>query len=251
MRGRRTSGGRTATDLRLRQDGHLDAVDRRGVRDLDHLLLPGADDQRDPLDHRAPLTQLVEAHMSHPGMAASSSDDPGPTTGWLEICKNADPAGPVSGPFTFSVTDGDYSSTETVTTGTCTAPFQVPTGTATVTENAMSKSVRTRRRRREYEREQRDCAPQNYFLHSTSIDEKRNNSRPCSGGYLTACRRWRCCLAPTQLCTGDTSSWRPGRDVGVPARHCMRRPAFSRLADMRFRATTRSSRNPRFSDVFA
>lgn len=69
-----------------------------------------------------------------PAMAASS-DDPG--TGWLEICKNADPTGPVSGPFTFSVTDGDYSSTQTVTTGTCTAPFEVPTGTATVTENAV------------------------------------------------------------------------------------------------------------------
>jgi hypothetical protein len=72
-----------------------------------------------------------------PAMAASSSDDPGPGTGWLEICKNADPTGPVSGPFTFSVTDGDYSSTQTVTTGTCTAPFPVPTGTATVTENAV------------------------------------------------------------------------------------------------------------------
>ncbi len=71
-----------------------------------------------------------------PAMAASSSDDPA-GTGWLEICKNADPAGPVTGPFTFSVTDGDYSSTQTVTTGTCTAPFQVPTGTATVTENAV------------------------------------------------------------------------------------------------------------------
>jgi hypothetical protein len=71
-----------------------------------------------------------------PAMAASS-DDPPPGTGWLEICKNADPTGPVSGPFTFTITDGAFSGTETVTTGTCTAPFEVPTGTATVTENAV------------------------------------------------------------------------------------------------------------------
>jgi len=43
----------------------------------------------------------VESVAATSAMAASS-DDPPPGTGWLEICKNADPTGPVSGPFTFT-----------------------------------------------------------------------------------------------------------------------------------------------------
>lgn len=63
---------------------------------------------------------------------ASASD---PATGYLEVCKSADTTGPVTGPFTFRVTeDGAVVATQTVTTGTCSAPFTVPSGTATVTE---------------------------------------------------------------------------------------------------------------------
>ena len=57
-----------------------------------------------------------------------------PSTGWLEICKQSDPAGPVTGPFTYTV---NGSMSVTVQTGTCSAPFQVPSGTATVVETAV------------------------------------------------------------------------------------------------------------------
>lgn len=68
---------------------------------------------------------------------ASSADDPG-GSGWLELCKSSDATGPVTGPFTFAVTDASGSTqTVTVQTGTCTAPFEVAAGTATVTENAV------------------------------------------------------------------------------------------------------------------
>ena len=68
---------------------------------------------------------------------ASSADDPG-GSGWLELCKYSDATGPVTGPFTFAVTDASGSTqTVTVQTGTCTAPFEVAAGTATVTENAV------------------------------------------------------------------------------------------------------------------
>jgi hypothetical protein len=82
------------------------------------------------------MVALFAFVFAAPALAASS-DDPGPSTGWLEICKNSDPTGPVSGNFSFTVTDGDYTSTQTVAVGTCTAPFQLPSGTATVTENAV------------------------------------------------------------------------------------------------------------------
>jgi hypothetical protein len=69
-----------------------------------------------------------------PAMAATS-DDPG---GFLEICKAADTSAPVTGPFTFTVSEGGATvATQTVTTGTCSAPFAVPAGTATVTETAV------------------------------------------------------------------------------------------------------------------
>jgi hypothetical protein len=68
---------------------------------------------------------------------ARSSDDPG-GTGWIELCKYPDTTGPVSGPFTFTVTDAAGSAqTVTVGTGTCTAPFQLASGTATVVETAV------------------------------------------------------------------------------------------------------------------
>lgn len=69
-----------------------------------------------------------------PAMAAAS-DDPG---GFLEICKSADTSAPVTGPFTFTVSEGGATvATQTVTTGTCSAPFAVPAGSATVTETAV------------------------------------------------------------------------------------------------------------------
>jgi hypothetical protein len=67
--------------------------------------------------------------------AAPAMANPTPSMGWLELCKNSDQTAPVSGPFTFQVSDGSYNSTQTVTTGTCTSPFQVPVGTATVKED--------------------------------------------------------------------------------------------------------------------
>ena len=69
--------------------------------------------------------------------AAPAMANPTPSMGWLELCKNSDQTAPVSGPFTFQVSDGSYSSTQTVTTGTCTSPFQVPVGTATVKEQSV------------------------------------------------------------------------------------------------------------------
>lgn len=69
-----------------------------------------------------------------PALAKSNAADPG----WIELCKYADTTGPVSGPFTFTVTDASGSTqTVTVQTGTCTAPFQLASGTATVVENAV------------------------------------------------------------------------------------------------------------------
>jgi hypothetical protein len=69
---------------------------------------------------------------------ASSSGDPEGGTGWMELCKYADTAGPVTGPFSFTVTDASESSQRlTVQTGTCTAPFQLASGTATVVEDAV------------------------------------------------------------------------------------------------------------------
>ncbi len=55
-------------------------------------------------------------------------------TGYIEICKYADPNGPVTGNFDFTV-NGDIALT--VAVNTCSAPFQVPAGQATVVETAV------------------------------------------------------------------------------------------------------------------
>jgi hypothetical protein len=56
----------------------------------------------------------------------------------MELCKYSDTTGPVTGPFTFTVTDASGATLSvTVQTGTCTAPFQVAAGTATVVENSV------------------------------------------------------------------------------------------------------------------
>jgi hypothetical protein len=82
------------------------------------------------------IVALLAMTFAAPALARTS-DDPG-STGWMELCKYADVTGPVTGPFTFTVTDSSGATlTETVTTGTCTAPFELAAGTATVVENSV------------------------------------------------------------------------------------------------------------------
>ncbi len=59
-----------------------------------------------------------------------------PATGFVEICKKADPTSliPVSGPFNYTI---NGSIRVTVNVGNCSAPISVPSGTATVVEAAV------------------------------------------------------------------------------------------------------------------
>ena len=57
-------------------------------------------------------------------------------TGYIEICKQSDPAHPVTGSFTFTATTPGFSAGPiTVPVGQCSGSIQVPSGAVTVTES--------------------------------------------------------------------------------------------------------------------
>jgi hypothetical protein len=66
----------------------------------------------------------------------ASSPPPG-GDGFIEVCKKASDWW-VSGSVNVTITDGGFSTMQTVPVGECTGPLQVPAGTATVTESAPS-----------------------------------------------------------------------------------------------------------------
>jgi hypothetical protein len=82
---------------------------------------------------RKALLGGVVAMLAMAFAAPAFANDP---TGFVEICKKADPTSliPVSGPFDYTI---NGSIRVTVNVGSCSAPISVPSGTATVVETAV------------------------------------------------------------------------------------------------------------------
>ena len=69
------------------------------------------------------------------GIFVSPQREADVNTGYIEVCKQSNPAAPVTGTFSFTVTaSSTFSTTLQVPVGECSGPIQVPSGTVTVTE---------------------------------------------------------------------------------------------------------------------
>jgi hypothetical protein len=73
-------------------------------------------------------------YVQYNGSCANSNNN-----GYVEVCKQSNPAFPVTGTFDFTITAPQYSSGPlSVPVGECSGPIQVPSGTVTVTETPTS-----------------------------------------------------------------------------------------------------------------